>query len=45
MKVFQNNKRAIRSYEKCGFLKEAAFIGGKRIDVISMAILKNKNCE
>ena len=50
IQVFQNNKRAIRSYEKCGFLKEgilkeAAFIDGKRIDVISMAILKNKNCE
>ena len=50
IQAFQNNKRAIRSYEKCGFLKEgilkeAAFIDGKRIDVISMAILKNKNCE
>jgi methionyl-tRNA formyltransferase/RimJ/RimL family protein N-acetyltransferase len=45
LQVFSSNKREIRCYEKCGFLKEgilkeAAAIDGKRIDAVLMAILK-----
>lgn len=42
--VFANNIRAIKSYEKCGFvrdalLKEAAFIDGAWVDVVGMGKL------
>jgi len=42
--VFANNTRAIKSYEKCGFvkealLKEAAYIDGSWVDVIGMSKL------
>src|SRR3990167_7481149 len=44
LNVFANNIRAIKSYEKCGFvtealLKEAAFIDGSWVDVIGMSKL------
>jgi methionyl-tRNA formyltransferase/RimJ/RimL family protein N-acetyltransferase len=43
--VFSSNKRAIRSYEKCGFeregiLKESAFIDGHWVDMYLMALLR-----
>ncbi len=45
--VFGFNKRAIKSYEKCGFktealLRESVFRYGKYHDMISMAILKEE---
>lgn len=45
LSVFDYNKRAIRSYEKCGFqteaiLRETVFRFGKYQDMRSMAILK-----
>jgi len=43
--VFSTNIRAIRVYEKCGFIKEGiwrqgAYIDGQYLDVVAMAILK-----
>lgn len=45
--VFANNARAIRAYEKCGFVKEgllreAAYVAGQRTDVILMARLDSQ---
>lgn len=45
--VFADNSRAIRSYEKSGFvregvLREAALIDGRRKDVIVMGILRSE---
>jgi methionyl-tRNA formyltransferase/RimJ/RimL family protein N-acetyltransferase len=45
LNVFANNTRAIKAYEKCGFmreglLKEAAYIDGVWIDVVVMAKLE-----
>lgn len=47
LNVFAGNARAIKAYEKCGFLKEAllkeaAFIDGSWVDVVGMGKL-NKN--
>ncbi len=47
LRVFENNLRAIRVYQKCGFVKEgilrkAEYHHGKYIDVIIMAILKSE---
>lgn len=43
--VFNNNLRAIRAYQKVGFIEEgvlrkAAYIDGKYIDVLIMGVLK-----
>ena len=45
--VFADNTRAIRVYEKCGFVKEgllreAAYVAGQRTDVILMARLESQ---
>jgi RimJ/RimL family protein N-acetyltransferase len=45
--VFENNPRAIRSYEKAGFTHEvrerqAEFKDGKYIDVLVMSMLKDE---
>jgi RimJ/RimL family protein N-acetyltransferase len=45
--VVHTNKRAIRTYEKCGFhkegcLREAAFIDGRYQDLLVMSILNNE---
>jgi RimJ/RimL family protein N-acetyltransferase len=45
--VVQDNIRAIRSYEKCGFhhegcLREAAYIDGQYYDLLIMSILENE---
>ena len=42
--VFSSNERAIRAYQKCGFihegrLREAAFINGRWEDILVMAVL------
>jgi len=44
--VFENNHRAIRAYEKAGFmlegkLRQAEFTDGKYIDILVMSILKD----
>ncbi len=46
LNVFSDNHRAIRAYEKCGFIKEgllrkAAFISGNWVDVAVMGILRD----
>ena len=43
--VFETNERALRFYEKCGFIKEgvlrqAAYIDGHYLNVLVMAILE-----
>jgi diamine N-acetyltransferase len=45
LRVFETNKRAIRSYEKAGFihegrLRQAQFRNGNYVDVILMSVLK-----
>jgi RimJ/RimL family protein N-acetyltransferase len=45
--VFKTNIRAIRSYEKIGFVKEgllrkAAHIDGKYLDIVVMGILREE---
>jgi diamine N-acetyltransferase len=45
--VFENNSRAIRAYEKAGFvhegrLRQAGFKDGKYIDILVMSILKDE---
>jgi RimJ/RimL family protein N-acetyltransferase len=45
LQVFMLNERAIRVYEKCGFvvegrLREAAYVSGKWLDIVCMGILK-----
>lgn len=45
--VFNTNERAVKSYLKCGFIKEglmrkAAFNNGQYIDIIFMGILKEE---
>ena len=45
--VFSNNPRAIRAYEKCGFVEcgrrhEAVFLGGKYIDLVYMELINKK---
>jgi len=46
--VFDTNSRAIRAYEKAGFvregsLKDAAFIDGKWLDVAVMGLIENND--
>lgn len=46
LKVYASNIRAIRSYEKVGFVKEAClhddiFVGGQFHDIVMMAVLNN----
>lgn len=46
--VFEDNQRAIRAYEKCGFvregqLKDDAFINGRYVDSIVMGITTNES--
>ncbi len=45
--VLESNRRAIRSYEKCGFkvegiLRERALVGGRRQNDLVMAILRHE---
>ena len=47
LRVFENNPRAIRAYEKAGFVlegrqRQAEFMDGKYIDVLVMSILKGE---
>ncbi|TFF99261.1 MAG: N-acetyltransferase [Promethearchaeota archaeon] len=47
LKVYNYNKRALRSYEKigfkkCGYLRESKFYGGKYHDIILMDILETE---
>ncbi len=47
LRTFSNNQRAIKAYEKVGFIKEglmrnAAFIDGKILDVVIMARLSDE---
>ena len=47
LRVFENNPRAIRAYEKAGFvhegrLRQAEFRDGKYIDVLMMGVLKDE---
>jgi RimJ/RimL family protein N-acetyltransferase len=47
LRVFETNPRAIRAYEKCGFIHEgrqrqAEFRDGKYIDVIVMSLLSTE---
>jgi diamine N-acetyltransferase len=47
--VFENNPRAIRAYEKAGFIlegreRQAEFMDGKFIDVLRMSLLKSEFC-
>ena len=44
LRVFKNNQRAIRSYEKAGFtlegkFREAQYLEGKYVDVMIMSML------
>jgi RimJ/RimL family protein N-acetyltransferase len=47
LRVFENNPRAIRAYEKAGFINEgrqrqAEFMDGRYIDVLVMSMLKDE---
>jgi diamine N-acetyltransferase len=47
LRVFENNPRAIRAYEKAGFihegrLRQAEFRDGKYIDILMMSLLKDE---
>jgi RimJ/RimL family protein N-acetyltransferase len=47
LRVFESNKRAIRSYEKAGFVvegkfREAEYLDGKYVDVMIMSVLKSE---
>jgi RimJ/RimL family protein N-acetyltransferase len=47
LRVFETNPRAIRSYEKAGFvfegrMRQAEFIDGKYCDVILMSVLRSE---
>ena len=47
LQVFENNQRAIRVYEKCGFIQEgrmrqARYLKGQYLDVIIMGILADE---
>lgn len=48
LQVFSTNIRAIRAYEKCGFVQEgvmrdAAYINGVWVDVIIMSIVVDRD--
>ena len=45
--VFQNNKRAIKTYTKCGFVeegvkRESTFIDGEFVNIVQMSILSKE---
>ena len=45
--VFQNNKRAVKTYTKCGFVeegvkRESVFINGEFINIVQMSILSKE---
>ncbi len=45
LRVFENNPRAVRAYEKAGFVhegreRESHFIGGKYIDTLLMSVIR-----
>jgi diamine N-acetyltransferase len=47
LRVFENNSRAIRAYEKCGFqreglLREDHYVGGRYSNTFIMAVLKRE---
>ncbi len=47
LRVFENNERALRAYEKAGFtlegkFREAQFIEGKYVDVMIMSMLQSE---
>ncbi len=47
LRVFENNQRALRAYEKAGFtlegkFREAQFIEGKYVDVMIMSVLHSE---
>lgn len=47
LQVFENNQRALRAYEKAGFIlegkfREAKFIEGKYVDVMIMSMLQSE---
>ena len=47
LNVFQSNKRAIKTYAKCGFVeegvkRESVFIDGKFINILQMSILSKE---
>ncbi len=47
LRVFENNQRALRAYEKAGFtlegkFREAQFIEGKYVDVMIMSMLQSE---
>jgi diamine N-acetyltransferase len=47
LRVFASNPRAIRAYEKAGFvlegrLREAVFINGKYVDILIMSVLEGR---
>lgn len=47
LRVLDNNKRAIRSYENAGFevegvMRDEVFVGGKFYDVVRMAVLRKE---
>lgn len=47
LRVFENNPRAIRSYEKAGFvvegsMRQAEFVDGRYVDVIFMSVLRGE---
>jgi RimJ/RimL family protein N-acetyltransferase len=47
LEVYENNPRAVRSYEKAGFLHEgrkrqAMFKEGKYVDILLMSVLRSE---
>jgi len=47
LQVFDDNKRAIRAYEKCGFvhegrLRSAEYKNGKYVDILFMSVLRDE---
>jgi len=47
LRVFENNPRAIRSYERAGFVhegreRESHFIGGKYFDTLLMSVIRSE---
>ena len=50
LRVYADNERAIKSYEKAGFLKEAylkddVYVQGKYRDIVLMAIINQEDKE
>ena len=50
LRVFENNSRAIRVYERCGFQKEGVlredhYAGGRYYNTLVMALLKHEYFE